>query len=108
MRSRWSGAFAATTISRTSPRTCSVSRAGIQGGAPTITHEVDREHRQEDRQPRECGERVDARIPTSEGGRMNIRPNRLKEKLAAGQVATSVACTTAPDRNAPPSPHGAN
>src|SRR5207245_2745462 len=29
-----------------------------------------------------------SRSPTSEGGCMNIRPNRVKEKLAAGQVAT--------------------
>src|SRR5207253_7392024 len=33
----------------------------------------------------------------SEGGSMNIRPNRVKEKLAAGQVATIVAGTNEPD-----------
>src|SRR5438105_14191556 len=39
--------------------------------------------------------RLDARIRPEEP--MNIRPNRLKEKLAAGQVATIVAGTNEPD-----------
>ncbi len=37
------------------------------------------------------------RPPTSEGDDVNIRPNRVKDKLASGQVATILSGTNDPD-----------